>query len=65
MVNFRINWILVNCRRELRFPTIIALSRDLEIDPIGEVSIYLHTSLYYSKLHSLDGVNYEQSSFTF
>ncbi len=54
MVDFRINWTLVNRRRELRFPIIIELSRDSEIAPTGEVSICLHTSLYreYHKEYS-------------
>ncbi len=44
MVDFRINWTLLNCRRELRFPTITELSRDSEIAPTGVVCNYFHIS---------------------
>ena len=37
IVDFRITWTLCRCRRELRFPTIKAFSRDSEIAPTEEV----------------------------
>ena len=37
IVDFRITWTLSRCRRELRFPTIKAFSRDSEIAPTEEV----------------------------
>ena len=40
MVDFRINWTLGYCRRELRFLTITELSRDSEIAPTCLVHRY-------------------------
>ena len=40
MVDLTINITLLNCRRELRFPTIGVLGRDSEIAPTEEMSIY-------------------------
>ena len=37
MVDLRINITLLNCRRELRFPTLSALCRDSEIAPTEEM----------------------------
>ena len=37
MVDFRINFTLLNCRRELQFPTLTALGRDSEIAPTEDV----------------------------
>ena len=45
MVDFIINLIFLNRRRELRFPTIKAFCRDSEIAPTKEVSIYFYNSL--------------------
>ena len=45
MVDFTINLTFVNCRRELRFPTIKAFSRDSEgTPPTKEGSIYFYNS---------------------
>ena len=45
MVDFRINWTFLNCRRELRFSTIKAFRRDSEIVPTSEVYNYFNNSL--------------------
>ena len=46
MVDFTINLTYLSCRRELRFPTINAFSRDLEETlPTEDVSIYFYNSL--------------------
>ncbi len=37
MVDFTINITLLNCRRELRFPTLKAAGRDSEIAPTEEM----------------------------
>ena len=37
MVDFTISTTLLNCRRELRFPTLRTMGRDSEIDPTEEM----------------------------